>query len=151
MDRLAIPLPDETTKAWAATPAKIINAPEFIAKRNTIFTLAARASAYHIGRSAETGESFAVLVAPAWWYIEVAPLIDTTTFDAWNGSERFIFWHSTADVKDLLTMIGWVCEECEEAVSDLVYDRDPYQKDVWGKDETRLLCRPCIQRIGEDI
>lgn len=155
MDRIETPITTEQAAAWSATRAKIVNGPRYdhYQQRDKILSLAARADLYHIGHNTETGESFAVLVAPNGWLVEVSvePSGKITNFDAWNRKERFIFWYNTVDVKHLLDLIGWVCEECNKAVGGLVYDLDPYQKDVWGEDEMRLLCRPCIQRIGDDI
>lgn len=74
-------------------------------KREIILSAANRATGCFRGVTPRLGTlvPYAILLSPDWWIKVTSQRL--VYFDAWNGSDRYMFWMNASSVKDLLARI----------------------------------------------
>lgn len=98
------------------------------------------------------GGSLPVLIGET-WAVEMNGFLNHATvyIDAWNGSERVIFWVDATEVKDLMERVAWKCSRCGCGGASIVYGPNPYEQDVNGDETPVLLCLRCIDILQDEI
>ena len=100
--------PASVTEPWGRLRGRDVNADSGPASdwRDVILGAADRATGCFRGLAprGHSLEPFAVLFTEGWW-IKVDSNGRVVYFDAWTGSDRFVFWMNASSVQDLLARI----------------------------------------------
>lgn len=142
--------PAPTLHTWYAKPPWVASVDQ-TELRGSILADARAATGLLVAPYSEGG-TLPVLVG-ATWFIEVNTYLkrEAVYFDAWNGSERVIFWVDASEVRDLLARIGWKCSRCSCGGVPIDYGPDPYAAEILDDPTPVLLCLDCIELQKDEI